>query len=592
MLPDITEADLCLALQMVDLINNFGGNSMSYQLKYQQWLNEDIFDDETKDELRKIGQNPIEIEDRFYRDLEFGTGGLRGVMGAGTNRMNDYTVGRATQGMASYILNKGIVNPSVAIAYDSRRLSKEFASQAAAVLNGNGIKVYLFEDLRPTPELSFAVRELRATAGIVVTASHNPAEYNGYKVYWSDGAQVVSPIAEELLTEVNSITDFSSIKRMGCEQAKEQGLLQLLGSNIDDIYIEKVKALSLNPNLGRNLGDKLSIIYTPLHGTGNLPVRRVLEEMGFANVAVVPEQELPDPNFSTVKYPNPEEQDAFTLAIKLAQEKNADVIIGTDPDCDRVGAVVKNSEGEYVVLTGNQTGALLVDYILLNLERANKLNAKSTIVNTIVTGKLGETIARSYGVNVISVLTGFKYIGEKIKEFKKDDSYEFVFGYEESYGYLAGDFVRDKDAVVASMLICEMAAYYKQRNMSLYEAVFELYNRYGYYKEGLGSIAFKGKEGMESMRNLMNNIRQNPISKLSGVKVVEFRDYLTYVGEIPLPKENMLYFILEDKSWFCIRPSGTEPKLKIYYSVIGSSIEDSDMKLKALKEAVLSVIEP
>lgn len=572
------------------LPENIGGNIMSYQLKYQQWLNLDTFDDETKNELRKIEQNPIEIEDRFYKDLEFGTGGLRGVMGAGTNRMNGYTVGRATQGMASYILKKGIANPSVAIAYDSRRLSKEFASVAAEVLNGNGIKAYLFEDLRPTPELSFAVRELGATAGIVITASHNPSEYNGYKVYWSDGAQIVSPIAEELLTEVNSITDFSKIKRMSSEQAKEQGLLQLLGKHIDDIYIEKVKELSLNPDLGRQLGEKLCVIYTPLHGTGNLPVRRVLKEMGFANVVVVPEQELPDPNFSTVKYPNPEEHDAFALAINLAQEKNADVIIGTDPDCDRVGAVVKNSMGEYVVLTGNQTGALLVDYILSNLQRQNKLNAKSTIVNTVVTGKLGEAIARSYGVNVISVLTGFKYIGEKIKEFEADNSHEFVFGYEESYGYLAADFVRDKDAVMAAMLICEMAAYYKQKNMSLYEAVLGLYSKYGYYKEGLGSIAFKGKEGMESMRSLINDIRKNPILQLNGVKVAEFRDYLNYNGVIPLPKENMICFILEDKSWVCIRPSGTEPKLKMYYAVIGSSMEDSDMKLEMLKDAVLDIL--
>lgn len=564
---------------------------MGYQAKYQQWLNLDTFDDETKNELRKIEQNPTEIEDRFYKDLEFGTGGLRGVMGAGTNRMNSYTVGRATQGMASYILKKGIENPSVVIAYDSRRFSKEFAGSAAAVLNGNGIKVYLFEDLRPTPELSFAVRELGATAGIVITASHNPSEYNGYKVYWSDGAQIVSPIAEELLAEVNSITDFSKIKRMSVEQAKEQGLLQLIGKHIDDIYIEKVKGLSLNPDLAKQLGDNLSIIYTPLHGTGNLPVRRVLEEMGFANVAVVSEQELPDPNFSTVKYPNPEEHDAFVLAIELAKEKNADVIIGTDPDCDRVGAVVKNTEGEYVVLTGNQTGALLVDYILSNLQQKNKLNARSTIVNTVVTGKLGEAIARSYGVNVISVLTGFKYIGEKIKEFKENNSHEFVFGYEESYGYLAGDFVRDKDAVVASMLICEMAAYYKQKNKSLYEAVLELYNKYGYYKEGLGSIAFKGKEGMESMRSLINNIRQNPISQLNGVKVVEFRDYLNYKGVIPLPKENMICFVLEDKSQVCIRPSGTEPKLKLYYAVIGNSLEDSEVKLEKLRDAVLQVIE-
>jgi phosphoglucomutase len=564
---------------------------MGFEMKYKQWLTQDIFDEDTKEELRKIENNVIEIEDRFYKDLEFGTGGLRGVIGAGTNRMNCYTVGRATQGLASYIIKKGIANPSVAIAYDSRRLSKEFSAEAAAVLNGNGIKVFLFEDLRPTPELSFAVRELGAAAGIVVTASHNPPEYNGYKVYWSDGAQIVSPIAEELLAEVNSITDFSKIKRMSSEQAKAQGLLQLVGQEIDDVYTEKVKSLSLNPDIAGQLGDDLSVVYTPLHGTGNLPVRRVLKEMGFTNVTVVPEQELPDSNFSTVKYPNPEEHDAFTLAIRLAREKNADVIIGTDPDCDRVGAVVKNMEGEYVVLTGNQTGALLIDYMLSNLKQQNKLNAKSTIVNTVVTGKLGEVIARSYGVNVISVLTGFKYIGEKIKEFKATGSNEFIFGYEESYGYLAGDFVRDKDAVIASMLICEMTAYYKQRNMSLYEAMLALYSKYGYYKEGLGSIAFKGKEGMESMRNLINDIRQNPASQLNGVQVAEFRDYMNYKGIISLPKENMLSFILEDQSWFCIRPSGTEPKLKLYYSVLGDSMEDSSTKLEKLKEAVLGMIE-
>ncbi|OGO79563.1 MAG: phosphoglucomutase [Clostridiales bacterium GWB2_37_7] len=564
---------------------------MSYQIRYQEWLEQDIFDEETKKELNNIQDNLQEIEDRFYKDLEFGTGGLRGVIGAGTNRMNRYTVGRATQGLASFISKKGAANPSVVIAFDSRRFSKEFAAEAAAVLNGNGIKVYVFEDLRPTPELSFAVRELRATAGIVVTASHNPPEYNGYKVYWSDGAQIVSPIAEELLAEVNSITDFSRIKRMDSEAAEQQGLLKHIGQSIDDIYIDKVKSLSLNPHIARQLGDSLSIVYTPLHGTGNLSVRRVLSEMGFANVTVVPEQELPDSNFSTVKYPNPEEHDAFALAIKLAKEKNADVIIGTDPDCDRVGAVVKNTAGEYVVLTGNQTGALLIDYMLSNLKKQNKLNEKSTIINTVVTGKLGEVIARSYGVNVISVLTGFKYIGEKIKEFKAANSHEFVFGYEESYGYLAGDFVRDKDAVSASMLICEMTAYYKQKNMSLYEAMLALYSKYGYYKEGLGSIAFKGKEGMESMRSLINNIRQNPFSELRGVKVAEYRDYMTYQGVIPLPKENMLCFILEDHAWFCIRPSGTEPKLKLYFSVTGSNSEDGDERLEKLKAAVLDMIE-
>lgn len=564
---------------------------MSYELKYKEWLTQPIFDEQTKKELIDIEANTKEIEDRFYKDLEFGTGGLRGVIGAGTNRMNKYTVGRATQGLANYILHNNIQNPSVAIAYDSRRFSKEFSAEAAAVLNGNGIKVYLFEDLRPTPELSFAVRELGATAGIVVTASHNPPEYNGYKVYWSDGAQIVSPIAEELLKTVNAITNFAEIKRMDCEEAQQLGLLQSVGKAIDDLYIEKVKSLSPNPEIAKEHGKDISIIFTPLHGTGNLPVRRVLAEMGFANVSIVGEQELPDCNFSTVKYPNPEEHDAFTLAIELAKQKNADVIIGTDPDCDRVGAVVKNNLGEYAVLTGNQTGALLIDYILSSLKQQGKLNDKSTIVNTIVTGKMGEVIAKSYGVKIISVLTGFKYIGEKIKQFKQTGDNEFIFGYEESYGYLAGDVVRDKDAVVASMLICEMTAYYKQQGMSLYEALMKLYAKYGYFNEGLGAIAFKGKEGMESMRNLINHIRQQPADSVNGVRVYEFRDYMNYVGEIPLPKENMLYFILEDKSWFAIRPSGTEPKLKLYYSVIGSSREDSQQRLEALKAAVQEMLE-
>lgn len=563
---------------------------MNFMDKYNQWLAESIFDQETKDQLQCIRENQKEIEDRFYKDLEFGTGGLRGVIGAGTNRMNRYTVGRATQGLANYINKKGIHNASVAIAYDSRRFSKEFAAEAASVLNANNIKVYLFEDLRPTPVLSFAVRQLGATAGIVVTASHNPPEYNGYKAYWSDGGQIVSPVAEELMAEINSISDFGVIKIMDADMAKDKGLLQIIGKDIDDIYIEKVKSLALNPDLGKELGEDLSIIYTPLHGTGNIPVRRVLSEMGFAKAFVVPEQELPNGNFPTVKYPNPEEHEAFALAIKLAEEKKADVIIGTDPDCDRVGVVVRDSQGIYEVLTGNQTGALLIDYILSSLKEQGRLNEKSTIVNTVVTGKLGETIAESYGVKVVSVLTGFKYIGEKIKEFKEAGDHEFIFGYEESYGYLAGDFVRDKDAVIASMLICEMTAYYKKKGMSLYDRLMQLFEQYGYFKEGLGSIAFKGKEGMESMRSLINRIRQNPIESLNGVKVLEFRDYMTYEGKIKLPKENMLSFILEDKSWFSIRPSGTEPKLKLYYSVTGDSLQDAEERLEKLKNAVNEMV--
>lgn len=563
---------------------------MDFMKKYNEWLTKSIFDQEIKNELQKMQDNPKEIEDRFYKDLEFGTGGLRGVIGAGTNRMNRYTIGRATQGLANYINKKGIHGSSVAIAYDSRRFSREFAAGAASVLNGNNIKVYLFENLRPTPELSYAVRELKATAGIVITASHNPPEYNGYKVYWSDGGQIVSPVAEELMSEINSITDFGAMKTMSEEQAKESGLLQIIGEDIDAIYIEKVKSLALNPNLAKELGEDLSIIYTPLHGTGNIPVRRVLSGMGYAKVAVVPEQELPDGNFPTVKYPNPEEHEAFALAIKLAEEKKADVIIGTDPDCDRVGAVVRDSDDKYMVLTGNQTGALLIDYMLSSLKEQGRLSERSTIVNTVVTGKLGEEIARSYGVNVVSVLTGFKYIGEKIKEFKTAGDRDFVFGYEESYGYLAGDFVRDKDAVITSMLICEMTAYYKKKGMSLYDRLMQLFDEYGYFKEGLGSIAFKGKEGMENMRSLINKIRQSPIESLNGVKVLEFRDYMTYEGAIKLPKENMLSFILEDKSWFAIRPSGTEPKLKLYYSVTGDSLQDADDRLEKLKNAVMNMV--
>lgn len=563
---------------------------MSFQERYKSWITDPVFDDETKKELLGIKDNQQDIEDRFYKDLEFGTGGLRGVIGAGTNRMNRYTVGRATQGIANYIIKKKIENPSVVIAYDSRRMSREFSMEAARVLNSNGIKAYLFDELKPTPELSFAVRHLKATAGIVITASHNPPEYNGYKVYWNDGAQVVSPIAEELIHEANSIDDFSDIKCVdGCELI-DPGLFQLIGKEIDDVYVEKVKSLSLNGDIVKKLSKDFRIVYTPLHGTGNKLVRRVLGEIGFDNVSVVPEQELPDPQFSTVKSPNPEEHEAFTLAIALAKKQNADIIIGTDPDCDRVGAVVKNNKGEYTVLTGNQTGALLVEYVLSSLKGKGRLNDKSTIINTIVTGKLGQQIANNYNVKTISVLTGFKYIAEKVREFEEHGNNEFLFGYEESYGYLAGNFVRDKDAVIASMLICEMAAVYKSRGMTLYEGLMELYEKYGYYKESLASMAFKGKEGMDQMRALLDKLRMDTPEVISGLKVVEFRDYMTYQGEIKLPKENVLCFILEDKSWFCIRPSGTEPKLKIYYAVIGDSFEAAEQKMALLKESVEKLV--
>lgn len=563
---------------------------MDFYEKYNRWITDDIFDEETKKELVKIKNDKKDIEDRFYKDLEFGTGGLRGMIGAGTNRMNRYTVGRATQGLANYIIKKGIKNPAVVIAYDSRRFSYDFALEAARVLNSNGICAYVFSELRPTPELSFAVRELCAAAGIVITASHNPPQYNGYKVYWSDGGQVVSPVAEELIAEANSIQDFSEIRYADECEIQKKGLLRFLGGPMDDLYIEKVLSLSLNPDIVKEMEDCFKIVYTPLHGTGNIPVRRVLKEIGFKNVSVVPEQEHPDQDFPTVKSPNPEEHEAFYLAIELAKKQDADIIIGTDPDCDRVGAVVKNTRGEYVVLTGNQTGALLVDYILGSLKKSGRLNEKSTIINTIVTGKLGEKIAESYNAETVSVLTGFKYIAEMIKKFESSGR-EFVFGYEESYGYLAGTFVRDKDAVIASMLICEMAAYYGKKGMTLYEALIKLYRRYGYYKESLASIEFKGKEGTEKMLTLINGIRRDIPDKINGVKVSEVRDYMDYKGPIELPKENVLQFMLEDKSWFCIRPSGTEPKLKIYYSVIGKSIEDADNSMTKLRAAVSLLME-
>lgn len=563
---------------------------MDYLEIYKQWLTKDIFDQSTKDELKSIADNTKEIEDRFYKDLEFGTGGLRGIIGAGTNRINKYTIGRATQGLANYINKKGIKTPSAAIAYDSRRFSKELAAEAASVLNGNNIKVYLFDELRPTPELSFAVRQLQATTGIVITASHNPAEYNGYKVYWSDGGQIVYPVAEELTKEVNSIMDYGAIKTMKPELAQKKGLLQFIGKDIDNIYTEKVKSITLNPSVSSTKRQNLCIVYTPIHGTGNIPVRRVLSEMGYANVDVVPEQELSDSNFSTVKYPNPEEHEAFLLAIKLAEEKNADVIIGTDPDCDRVGVVGRDNKGEYVVFTGNQTGALLIDYILSSLKEQGRLNKKSTIINTVVTGKMGEKIAKSYGVPVISVLTGFKYIGEKIKEFKETGDREFIFGYEESYGYLAGDFVRDKDAVIASMLICEMAAWYKSRGLSLYEGLIKLFEKYGYYKESLINIAFQGKIGFDNMHQLIDRLRRNIPEMVNGIKVKELRDYMNYQGSIKLPKENLLQFIMEDNSWFAIRPSGTEPKLKIYLAVIGNSSEDADKKLQMLTSYIENMV--
>lgn len=561
---------------------------MDYRKRYEEWLNADYFDTLTKKELEEIAGNEKEIEDRFYKDLHFGTGGLRGIIGAGTNRMNKYTVCKTTKGLANYILKKGGENPSVVIAHDSRRFSREFSEQAAAVLCSHGINVYIFPDLRSTPELSFAVRETKSTAGIVITASHNPPEYNGYKVYWDYGAQVVSPIAEELMEEINSIKDFSIIKPFVDKSLKDFTNLHMLGEKMDQKYIDNVLSLSLNPDAVKALKD-LKIVYTPLHGAGNIPVRRVLKEANFLNVHVVPQQELPDGSFPTVAYPNPEEPESFLLALDLAKKIDADVIIATDPDSDRLGVMVKIKKGEYIRLTGNQVGVLLTHYIFDSLKNNGMLKENSLFVDTIVTGKMAERIAKDYGAKTISTLTGFKHIASVIKD-REAKGEHFVFAFEESYGYLAGDFVRDKDGIVASMLICEMAAYYKTKGMTIYEGLFSLYEKYGYYKEDLFSIVLKGREGAEVILSIMDTLRNNPPKALGGMNISEFRDYLVYESPIRIPKDNVLFIQFENNSWFAIRPSGTEPKIKIYLAVKGESLEDSNAKMDSLRANVEKLI--
>ncbi|MFT9496998.1 phospho-sugar mutase [Anaerosolibacter sp.] len=571
---------------------------MEYMKRYIEWIEKDYFDEETKRELQSIEDNEKEIEDRFYRDLEFGTGGLRGVIGAGTNRMNKYTVRRATQGFARYLLEavEGTKTKGVVIAYDSRHMSPEFAEEAALVMNGNGIKAYLFESLRTTPELSFAVRELGCAGGIVITASHNPPEYNGYKVYGEDGGQIIPDEAEKIIAEIQKIEDYSAVSYIDKGEALSTGLLEIIGEDIDRRYMDRVKGVALRKEFIKEKGPDVKIVYTPLHGTGNMPVRRVLAELGFDKVWVVPEQEEPDANFSTVKSPNPEEHQAFTLALALADQVDADVIIGTDPDCDRVGVVVRNKEGAYQILTGNQTGALLIDYVLSAMREEGKLPENGVVIKTIVTSEMGAKVAKSYGVDSLDTLTGFKFIGEKIKEFRMSGEKEFIFGYEESYGYLAGTFVRDKDAVIASMLICEMAAYYKAKGMTLYDGLLALFEKYGYFQEGLESITLKGKEGMEKIDEILTHFRTNPPKNIVNQKISILKDYeneksidLESGEEAPLalPKSNVLHFTLEDGSWFCIRPSGTEPKVKIYFSVVGNSLENAKEKLESLRTEVM-----
>ena len=559
------------------------------QQRYEAWLEDPSIDAATKQELKALSGNEKEIEDRFYRDLEFGTGGLRGVMGAGTNRMNTYTVGKATQGLAAWVLGKG-GSPSVVIAHDSRNNSPEFALDAALVLAANGVKAYLFPSLRPTPQLSFAVRSLGASSGVVITASHNPPEYNGFKAYGSDGCQLVPEDAEQVITAIRNVSGFDQVRRISREEAEAQGLLVWLGEEEDRKFVDTVAAQSLNGELLRGeLGGSFTIVYTPLHGAGNLPVRRVLEQAGFRNVQVVAEQEQPDGYFSTVKSPNPEEREAFTLAIKLAQETEADIIVGTDPDADRMGAVVRNNEGEYVVLTGNQSGAIMVNYLLGTLKERGQLPADGVVVKTIVTSEMGADIARSYGAEVINTLTGFKYIGEKMTQFEKSGDRTFLFGYEESYGYLTGTYARDKDAVVASLLICEAAAYYKSQGKTLYDVLLELYEKHGTYLESLESRTLKGVDGVQQIAAIMEDWRSNPPAEVAGVKVAKAIDYLP--GIDGLPPENVLKFMLADGSWFCLRPSGTEPKIKVYFAVRGNSQSDASAALARLSQAVMERVD-
>jgi phosphoglucomutase len=558
------------------------------EAQYRAWLDDTGIDEATKAELRALEGNDKEIEDRFYRDLEFGTGGLRGVIGAGINRMNAYTVGRATQGLAQFLLKELPEPRSVVIAYDSRNQSPEFALETALVLAGNGITAYVFESLRTTPELSFAVRHLKASAGVVVTASHNPPEYNGYKVYGPDGGQLVPHMADLVIGEIRDVS-FSQIKRLDRAAAEAKQLLRWIGKDVDDAFIAAVTSVSQNPEVVKEMSGKLQIVFTPLHGSGNLSVRAALAAVGFTQVHVVAEQELPDANFSTVKSPNPEERDAFKLALELAAKVDADLIIGTDPDCDRMGAVVKDSNGEYFIMTGNQSGAIMVDYLLSSMKEKGQLPADGVVVKTIVTSEMGAVIARSYGAEVMNTLTGFKYIGEKMTQFDEVGGHTFLFGYEESYGYLAGNYARDKDAVVASMLIAEACAYYKSKGLSLYDVLQKLYRQHGFFLEKLESRTMKGKDGVEKIRGIMSDWRSNPPAEINGRRVAKVLDYSK--GLDGLPQENVLKYVLEDESWFCLRPSGTEPKIKVYFAVCGKTGEESKTQLEGLVQAVMQRVD-
>ena len=573
---------------------------MSYHNAYKQWCTDPYFSEETRQELLALEGNEKEIEDRFFKDLEFGTGGLRGVIGNGTNRMNVYTVRKATQGLANFIIKEGGQERGVAIAYDSRRMSPEFADEAALCLNANGIAAYVFPSLRPTPELSFAVRELGCIAGIVVTASHNPPEYNGYKVYWEDGAQVTSPKDVQIIDEVKSIKDYSVVKTMDKASAVEAGLYHVIGEDIDNKYIEALKKQVINADVIKEMGDDLVAVYTPLHGTGNIPARRVLKEVGFNQVYVVPEQELPDGNFPTVGYPNPEDPKAFALALALGKEKNADIVLATDPDADRLGVYAKDSKtGEYVAFTGNMSGMLIAEYILSQKKEKNAVPSNGALVKTIVSTNLADVVAKAYDLKLIEVLTGFKYIGEQIKWFEEQNTYEYMFGFEESYGCLVGTHARDKDAIVAVLMLCEAAAYYKKQGLTLWDQMLNIYEKYGYFKETLVSLERKGVEGIAEIKAMLDNLRANPPKEIGGYKVLASRDYLEdkivytdgKITDTGLPKSNVIYYDLEDNAWCCARPSGTEPKIKFYMGVKGTSFEDAEQKLDTLKNSMMELVQ-
>ena len=574
---------------------------MDYKEVYEQWIANPYFDEAIKEELKSIAEDENEIKERFYMDLEFGTAGLRGIIGAGTNRMNIYVVRRATQGLANYIAKVDKKSQGVAIAYDSRHMSPEFAQEAALCLAANGIKAYIFETLRPTPELSFAVRHLGCVAGINVTASHNPPEYNGYKVYWEDGAQITPPHDSGIMGEVKAISDWNTVKTMDKAEAEKAGLFEVIGKEVDDAYMAELKKQVIHMDAIQAEGKNLKIVYTPLHGTGNIPARRILKELGFENVYVVKEQELPDGDFPTVSYPNPEAAEAFELGLKLAKEVDADLVLATDPDADRLGVRVKDKNGEYHDLTGNMSGCLLANYEISQRKAVNgSLPEDGALIKTIVTTNLADAIAKGYGVKLIEVLTGFKFIGQQILGFEKSGKGSYLFGFEESYGCLIGTYARDKDAIVATMALCEAAAYYKTQGKTLWDAMIEMYEQFGYYKDDIKAVTMKGIEGLQKIQDIMNSLRQNPPAEFAGHKVVAVRDYKAdtiknlETGEVTptgLPNSNVLYYELTNDAWVCVRPSGTEPKVKFYYGVKGTSLADADEKSAVMGKAVLDMVD-